>query len=121
MRDKIIQKEEELRLAMLANDVTKLDLLIDESLVFICPDGSLATKEMDLAAHRSKLQNMSEITPSEQIIVLYDNLATVTVRMSVKGSFNAIEISGDYRYLRVWKKFGEDYRIVSGSVSKILP
>lgn len=120
MRDKIIQKEEELRQAMLANDVAKLDLLIDDSLVFICPDGSLATKEMDLAVHRGKLQIMSEITPSEQIVVLYDNLATVTVKMSIKGFFSGVDISGDYRYLRIWKKFGEGFKIVSGCVSKIL-
>lgn len=119
MRDKIIQKEEELRLAMLASDVDKLGLLIDDSLVFIGPDGSVVTKEMDLAAHKSKMQVMSEITPSEQIIVLYDNFVTVTVKMSIKGFYSDFDISGDYRYLRVWKKFGEDYRIVSGSVSKI--
>lgn len=119
MKQKIIQLEEQLRQAMLANDVDVLDSLIDESLIFICPDGSLATKEMDLEAHKTKAQVISEITPCEQLIVLYDDFAVVTVKMCVKGAFNTIDISGDYRYLRVWKKIDDNFKIVSGSVSLI--
>ncbi len=119
MKDKIIQLEEELRLAMLSNDVAKLNDLIDDSLVFIGPDGSVISKDMDLAAHRAKLQTMSELIPREQAINIHENFAVVTVILTIKGRYGEIDISGDYRYLRIWSRFGATFRIVSGSVSKI--
>lgn len=119
MKKEIIKKEEELRLAMIISDVDKLEKLIDDSLMFCGPDGTIATKQLDLEAHKTKIQKISNLTPSEQVIKLYDNLATVTVKMQLTGTFGDFDISGIYRYLRVWKKFEDNWRIIAGSVIKI--
>lgn len=118
--DEIKRLEEELRLAMLDNNVSKLDELINDSLVFTTPDGNVATKNMDLEAHRNKTQKMSELTPSDQNIKVYDNSAVVTVRMKITGTFNGIDISGLYQYLRVWQKTNEKWSIIAGSVTKVM-
>lgn len=115
----IIKLEEELRQAMMASDTEKLDELIDESLVFIAPDGNIATKQMDLAIHKSKIQKMSKLSPSEQAIKIHDDFAVVTVKMEISGTYLDFDISGHYRYLRIWKKFGDNWKIVAGSVVKI--
>lgn len=120
MEDKIKILEEELRLAMINNDADKLDELIDDSLVFIGPDGSVATKEDDLAAHRAKIQLIQEINPSQTQIVINEGFVVVILRAAIAGSFSGVSISGDYRYLRVWKQFGDTFRIIAGSVSSIL-
>lgn len=120
MQSEIQKLEEELRQAMLKNDVAVLDKLIADSLVFITPDGNIATKEMDLSAHKMKLQKMSELAPSEQSIKIYENTAVVAVKMGVTGTFNNEDISGGYQYLRVWTKINEHWKIIAGSVVKII-
>lgn len=119
MKETIIKLEEELRLAMLSNNVEKLNELIDDSLIFITPDGQKATKQMDLEAHKAKIQKMSALNPLEQEIQLYDNLAVVNVKMNIEGTYNDISISGLYRYMRVWINKNSIWKIVSGSVVKI--
>ena len=119
MEQEIIILEEDLRLAMLNNDVKKLDELIHNNLSFISPDGAIATKEMDLAAHRNKIQIMSELVPSEQVIKFEKNIAIVTVKMEITGTYGTFDISGNYRYLRIWSKFDDKWQIISGAVVKI--
>lgn len=116
MKNEIIKLEEELRQAMLAGDVEKLDDLIADSLLFIAPNGIIATKHMDLGAHKSGIQKMTKLSPSEQQIETYDNLAIVTVKMQIEGTYGGINISGDYRYIRTWSKIDNRWKIIAGSV-----
>lgn len=118
--DLIKSKEEELRLAMINSEVEKLDELISDSLVFTGPNGALVTKSIDLDVHRSKIQKISELKPSEQEIQTYDDWAIVTVRMDLVGFYREIDVSGPYRYLRIWAKINESWKIVAGSVVSIL-
>ena len=112
--------EEKLRMAMISSDVTVLDKLIDDELVFVGPDGSVATKQMDLEAHKSKIQRISSIEASEQnVFKRNDELYIVTVKIAIKGYFGDLNIDGTYRYLRIWKKVGDSFKIISGSVVKI--
>jgi len=120
VKSEIIKLEEELRQAMLNNNVEKLDELIDDSLVFMIPDGNVATKQMDLLAHRDKIQKISELTASEQIIKFHENFAVVTVKVKLAGIYGKIDISGKYRYLRIWKKISNNWKIVAGSVTQII-
>lgn len=119
MKLEIIRLEEELRRAMLSSDVEKLDELIDESLVFITPDGQIATKQMDLEFHRNKIQKMSELNQQEQQIQIFDNTAIVMVIADINGVFGEIAIKGKFRYLRVWSKINDNWKIIAGSVTKI--
>lgn len=119
MESVIIKLEEELRLAMLHNDVKKLDELIDDSLVFTTPNGGVVTKQMDLDAHRAKIQTMTSMSASEQIIQTYESCAVVSVKMEIEGMYNETSISGSYRYLRVWSKINDRYKVIAGSVIPI--
>ncbi len=120
MDHEIVVLEEELRKAMLNNDIKKLDELIDDSLVFVSPDGTLADKKTDLAVHKKKAQKMSKLNPSEQIIQMYDSCAVVSVTMDIAGLFNKLDISGLYQYLRVWSKIENKWKVVAGCVSKVV-
>ena len=51
--DALLTCEAALRRAQLASDVTELDRLLDEVLVFTGPDGDLYSKADDLDAHRT--------------------------------------------------------------------
>lgn len=59
----IVALETRLRAAQLAADVAELDALIDEDLLFVGPDGRLASKAQDLAAHSSGAVRFREHVP----------------------------------------------------------
>jgi len=120
MKEEIIKLEEELRLAMIANDVNKLNGLISDSLSFISPDGSVVTKEIDLEAHRNKIQKITKLNPSEQKINFIDNVAIVTVKMYIEGCFLENPIDGNYRYIRIWMKQDNNWQVIAGSTTKII-
>lgn len=119
MKEEIIKIEEELRQAMLTGDINKLDTLISDSLLFMAPNGVAATKQMDLNAHKSGIQKMTKLSPSEQQIETYDNLAIVTVKMQMEGTYGGTDISGDYRYIRTWAKINSHWQIVAGAVIQL--
>lgn len=116
MREEILKLEEELRLAMIASDVRKLDELIADNLVFTAPSGDVVNKQMDLEGHRSGIQKLAELTPLDQQIYVYDNFAVVTVVMHLEGTFNCESMNGKYRYMRVWGKVDNRFQIVAGTV-----
>lgn len=113
----IIKLEEELRLTMLNGDAEKLDELVDDSLTFVIPNGMIITKSMDLAGYKNKIQKISQIKQSEQGIKIHDNFAVVTVKADIVGTYNGVSMSGLYRFLRIWAKIKNSWRIVAGSSS----
>ena len=119
MTNEIIRLEEELRLAMLQSNVAQLNKLIADALVFILPDGSSATKAMDLEAHRSGMQHLTLLSPSDRTISTFGHGATVSVIIDLEGTYGGQSISGRYRYLRVWAKTADGFQLVAGAVTPI--
>ncbi|VVS94232.1 nuclear transport factor 2 family protein [Desulfoluna spongiiphila] len=95
--------EEALRSAMLRSDVDALDHLLAPTLFFTNHLGLIVSKEEDLDAHASGALKIDEIAPSEmRITALCDTVATVSVRVSLAGSYGGEPASGDFRFTRVW-------------------
>lgn len=98
----IINAEERLRLAMLASDVSTLDELLAPEIIITSHLGELLGKQDDLAAHASGLLQINELNPSEQQIQIHGEVAIVSVRMQLSGSYKGNPANGDFRYTRVW-------------------
>jgi len=98
----IINAEEQLRQAMLASDVSVLDGLLAPEIVITSHLGELLGKQDDLAAHKSGLIKIHELKPSEQHIQIHKEVAIVSVRMQLSGSYNSSPANGDFRFTRVW-------------------
>jgi ketosteroid isomerase-like protein len=98
----IINAEERLRLAMLASDVSVLDELLAPEIIITSHLGELWTKQEDLAAHRSGVFQIDRLEPSERQMKIYGEVAIVSVRMELVGSYNGMPTKGDFRYTRVW-------------------
>ncbi|MGK7926600.1 MAG: nuclear transport factor 2 family protein [Spirulina sp.] len=98
----ILKVEEQLRLAMLASDVKVLDELLASELIFTNHLGNLLSKQDDLSAHESGLVRIEELKQSEQKIKVIENIAIVSVRTQITGSYNGIPANGDFRFTRVW-------------------
>lgn len=98
----ILAVEERLRIAMLNSDVDTLDELLASELIFTNHLGQVLSKQDDLAAHQSGALAIRELIPSEQNIKLIGDVAIVSVRMSLSGSYAGQESNGDFRFTRVW-------------------
>jgi ketosteroid isomerase-like protein len=116
----IVAAEAELRTAQLAADVAALDRLIDEDLLFTGPDGQLATKAQDLAAHASGIVRFREHEPQElHIRRVGDDVAIAAIRARVVVEVNGAIIRGTVRYTRVWARQDGRWRVAGGHVSAV--
>src|SRR5688500_5749704 len=93
----IIQMEERLRKAQLANDANELDRLIYDDLICTFIDGLLYTKQQDLDIHKSGTLKFESINPLEQKIKILGENAVVNVLMDIKGKSPDGPIDGKVR------------------------
>jgi hypothetical protein len=98
----IQQAEQALQKAMLASDLIALDQLLADNLHFVGPDGRVANKAADLAAHQSKTLQLTALGPGEPVIKLLPAAAIVLVDVERAGTYGGQAISGRYCYTRVW-------------------
>jgi hypothetical protein len=98
----ILELEERLRIAMLNSDVGALDQLLAPGLIFTNHLGQLLSKQDDLEAHRSGRLKVKDLTASEQHVRLYENVAVVSVRLRLSGTYGGGPADGDFRFTRVW-------------------
>ena len=120
IESQIRDREIHLYAAMLASDVTELDVLIADELLFVGPTGELATKAMDLDLHRSGGTRFHELVPKElEIRVCSDQWAIAVAKVFINGTYLGNDFAGDFRYLRVWGLGENGWQIVGGSISAI--
>ena len=98
----VLNAEERLRLAMMDSDVAQLNLLLADDLLFTNHLGHLLSKQADLAAHEQRLLTITELHASEQQVRIQGNVAVVSVRMRLTGTYHDAETHGDFRFTRVW-------------------
>ena len=102
LRAQILDVEEQLRTAMLDSDVATLNELLETDLIFANHLGQLTGKEDDIAAYRSGLLKVVSLEPSEQQVRDLDDVAVVSVRMQMSGTYAGNPANGDFRFTRVW-------------------
>jgi ketosteroid isomerase-like protein len=109
--------EDELLRAMLSADIEALDRLIDDDLLFLAPDGSVATKEMDLENYRTGAQVVRGAQRRKLSVALHgDSLAVSTALIELALLFRGQSVEGCFQYIRTWKKEAGAWRIVAGAV-----
>ncbi len=106
--------EENLRQAMLTSDVSALDELIADDLVFTMHTGLMIDKQTDLEAHRSGIQRLTKLNICDRQIHHYGDCAVVTVKTELAGTYNEQAFSGTYRYTRVWVQRQNRWQVVAG-------
>jgi ketosteroid isomerase-like protein len=119
----IVALEAALRAAQLAADVAMLDRLIADGLLFTGPDGQLATKADDLAAHASGVVRFRVHEPEElRVRAVGETVRIAALRARLVVEVGGAPVSGTFRYTRVWaRENGGPWRIVAGHVSAVAP
>ena len=116
----IAEAEARLRIAQLNADTNALDELISDDLLFAGPDGKLATKAEDLAAHASGIVRFREHEPQElRVRRVGPNVAIASLRALLTVDVAGSATTGVYRYTRVWYRDDGQWRVAGGHVSEV--
>jgi hypothetical protein len=120
MSNQHIEKlEAELAQAMLQNDIAMLDRLLSDDLVFSGPDGVIVTKAQDLALHQSGDIIFTTYEIAELLIQSCNPIEIAHVKVKLAGNFKGKAFSGNFRYLRIYLKQNEQWKIIGGQVTAI--
>lgn len=117
----IADAEDRLRTAMLASDVSSLEELLAPDLIFTDHLGHLLGKDDDLAAYRSGKLKVKELKSSEQQIRIVGEVAVVSARVQLVGTYDGRTANGDFRFTRVWARSPKNtWRVIAAHAGKIL-
>jgi ketosteroid isomerase-like protein len=119
-RHEIDHLEDNWRNAVLTRNVTALDDLLSDDYMAITAHGMLQSKDETLANLRNGITRIKSIEYSDRKVRFYGTTALVTSRAEVTGTSPEGDISGSYRYTRVYVRDSKGtWRIVSFEASRI--
>lgn len=120
MLNEVERYEDLLREAMLTSDVSMLDRLIADDLVFTAFTGHLATKADDLEMHRSGSIKIESLEVLGREVRLLPEVAVVIAHVRISGFFNHEPAGGEFRFLRVWAMKPDGWQIVAGQCTLVV-
>lgn len=121
MESAIRDLEEQLRLAMLRSDVAALERLVSDDLLFVGPGGATFGKQDDLELHRSGRQKLAQADWEAVSVQARAHCAVSVVTAALSGSLDGAGFSGRFRYIRMWARHGDAWKVVGGSVTAVAP
>lgn len=115
----IEQLEQQWRQAELHANTTIMASMLSDDYLGIYPDGTLATKAETLADAKDGSVHFTRIDTSDRKIRVYGTTAVVVSKAEVAGTMDSADISGTYRYTRVYHRVNGIWKIVSFEASSI--
>jgi ketosteroid isomerase-like protein len=111
--------EMEWRQAQLSNNLAVIDRLLADDYLGISAVGTLETKADVLAEHRAGKLKITQLYLSDVKIRIYGDTAVVTSKAELRGENDGRDVSGRYRYTRVYNDRGGQWKIVSFESSQM--
>jgi len=119
-RHEIDQLEDAWRNAILKSNIAAMDRLLAEDYLAITSSGLVQTKAQTLANLKSGRMHMASLNVSDRKVRFYGRTAVVTSLATVQATTSEGDISGNYRYTRVYVRDATGtWKIVSFEASKI--
>ncbi len=119
-RREIDQLEEAWRNAILKANSTAMNALLADDYMAITPNGTLQTRDQTLASLRSGRTHLTSLAISDRKVRFYGTTAVVTSLAEVRGTTTDGDVSGRYRYTRVYVRDSKGvWKIVSFEASRI--
>jgi ketosteroid isomerase-like protein len=119
-RHEIDQAEEAWRTAILKGNATALATLLADDYTAITAKGAIETKDQAINSLRAGGLQLTTLAISDRKVRIYGSTAVVTSLAELAGNRNAQEVSGRYRYTRVYvRNQAGQWKIVSFETSRI--
>ena len=111
--------EMEWRQAQVDNNVAVIDHLLADDYVGISANGTIETKSQTIAQRKAGTIRIKALDLDDMKIRLYGDTAVVTSTAELQGVNGESNISGKYRYTRVYNRRLGQWKIVSFEASRI--
>jgi ketosteroid isomerase-like protein len=111
--------EQDWRQAQLTNNIPEVDRLLADDYLGITANGTLETKADELARRRTGSLKITQLNLSDIKVRVYGDTAVVTSKADLVGKNGDRDVSGRYRYTRVYSNRLGQWRIVSFEASRI--
>ena len=119
-RHEIEQMEDQWRTAMLSHNSAAMEKLLADDFTGITAVGAIQTRDQIISSLNSGALQISGLAISERKVRVYGSTAVVTSVAEVTGTNANSEITGRYRYTRVYvRNVQGEWRIVSFEASRI--
>jgi ketosteroid isomerase-like protein len=120
-RHEIDRLEDVWRDAVLKDDTAEMSGLLSDDYIAITPTGTLQTKDEALATLRSGRVHFTTLEISDRKVRFYGSAAVVTSTADVQATTPDGNLSGSYRYTRVYARDAQGaWKIVSFEANRIL-
>ncbi len=111
----IIALEKQLLEAIKTSNVNVLDKLLHNDLLFLAPNAQVITKAIDIASHKAGDMIVEELNATIETMNCINDTAVISLVYDTKGQMLGNPINGKFRYIRVWKKMGNEIKVIAGS------
>jgi ketosteroid isomerase-like protein len=119
-RHQIDRLEDRWREAVLNSDPNILDSLLAEDYVAITANGTLQTKDQTIASARAGEWHIITLDMSDRKVRFYGRTALVTSVAQVEGTTGDGNVTGTYRYTRVYARDSRGvWKVVNFEVNRI--
>jgi uncharacterized protein (TIGR02246 family) len=115
----VIQLEEDLRAAIAKGDSKAYGRIVGDDYVFTNQDAVVRTKAQMVSAYDAGSIKYESVKFDEIKVQAYGDTAVVTGRQMVKGQDNGKNISGQFRYTRVYVKRQGGWQLVATQTTRI--
>ena len=111
--------EQQWRDALINNNVAQMDRLLADDYVGITSNGTVETKTQALDQRRAGPVRITRLDITDTHVRVYGDTAVVTSQATLEGTNGASDISGQYRYTRVYARRLGKWKIVSFEASRV--
>jgi ketosteroid isomerase-like protein len=118
-RSDIEEMESRLIDGIINNDLDFLDKVLHDDLLSMAPNGQIITKEMDMNSHRQGTMVVDELIPEIEQIQIIGDVAIVIITYLTKGKMFGTPIEGKFKYNRIWKRCGNELKVISVSCMQV--
>ena len=111
--------EQQWQQATVTNNIGEMNRLLADDYVGISSNGLVENKQQALAQHSAGTVRITKLELTDTRVRVYGDTAVVTSQAQLEGTNGTSDISGQYRYTRVYNRRLGEWKIVSFEASRI--
>lgn len=111
---------EQFKNALMNSDVAFFEKYFATSYIFTNPGGAVHNKTDMIDYTKAGNLKFESIVPDDRKVTVYEKVAVVTQHTTEKGYVGHEDISGEYRWMYILNKHGDDWEIVAMQGTRIM-
>jgi ketosteroid isomerase-like protein len=111
--------EQQWRQATVTNNIGQMNKLLADDYVGITSNGTVENKQQALAQRSAGTVRITRLDITDTRVRVYGDTAVVTSQAELEGTNGTSDISGQYRYTRVYNRRMGEWKIVSFEASRM--